>query len=122
MTEYTNGFEPNDQFCAVCGTILPLPAKAPCEIQCVLCKSTSLVKEQIGRLVNCQERSYVRTVADTDEAALTHQDEAVQVEHICPKCGHHLASYMTQQTRSADEGQTVFYTCLKCKNRSIEYS
>lgn len=78
----------------------------------------------MDRLVNKQERSYLRTIADTEEssAALVNQDEIVQVEHTCPKCNHNLASYTTQQTRSADEGQTVFYTCLKCKNRSIEYS
>lgn len=37
------------------------------------------------------------------------------VERKCPKCGNEKMSYATLQLRSADEGQTVFFTCLKCK-------
>ena len=37
------------------------------------------------------------------------------VERKCSKCGHDKMSYATLQLRSADEGQTVFFTCLKCK-------
>lgn len=37
------------------------------------------------------------------------------VERRCPKCGNEKMSYATLQLRSADEGQTVFYTCTKCK-------
>ena len=33
----------------------------------------------------------------------------------CPKCGHKEAAYWQAQTRSADEGMTTFYRCLKCK-------
>lgn len=37
------------------------------------------------------------------------------VERRCPKCGNDTMSYATLQLRSADEGQTVFYTCTKCR-------
>lgn len=36
-------------------------------------------------------------------------------ERRCNACGHNQMSYAALQLRSADEGQTVFYTCLKCK-------
>lgn len=37
------------------------------------------------------------------------------VDRICKKCGHNQMSYAAMQLRSADEGQTVFFTCVKCK-------
>lgn len=37
------------------------------------------------------------------------------VERKCPQCQNDKMSYATLQLRSADEGQTVFYTCTKCK-------
>lgn len=42
-------------------------------------------------------------------------DEGPVVERTCPKCGNEKMSYATLQLRSADEGQTVFYTCTNCK-------
>lgn len=37
------------------------------------------------------------------------------VKRKCPQCDNEKMSYTTLQLRSADEGQTVFYTCTKCK-------
>lgn len=37
------------------------------------------------------------------------------VERQCPQCKNDKMSYATLQLRSADEGQTVFFTCTKCK-------
>ena len=107
-------FKPtNGEFCAECGTILPLLKNALSNIQCSLCKKDWPIQIKMNQLIDKQEKSYVRTVADSETSALTQQDDLIQVEHICEKCGFNLASYTTQQTRSADEGQTVFYTCLK---------
>ncbi len=36
-------------------------------------------------------------------------------EKTCKKCGFNQMAYATVQLRSADEGQTVFYTCMKCR-------
>ncbi|CAI8039151.1 DNA-directed RNA polymerase I subunit RPA12 [Geodia barretti] len=44
------------------------------------------------------------------------------VEHLCEKCGNEEMTYTTQQTRSVDEGQTVFYTCPKCRHQEVENS
>eukprot|EP00735_Rhodelphis_limneticus_P010664 TRINITY_DN3467_c0_g1::TRINITY_DN3467_c0_g1_i1::g.20540::m.20540 TRINITY_DN3467_c0_g1::TRINITY_DN3467_c0_g1_i1::g.20540 ORF type:complete len:133 (+),score=-0.97,sp/O94703/RPA12_SCHPO/45.13/9e-23,TFIIS_C/PF01096.13/4.6e+02,TFIIS_C/PF01096.13/2.7e+02,TFIIS_C/PF01096.13/6.7e-17,DZR/PF12773.2/0.0039,DZR/PF12773.2/0.014,DZR/PF12773.2/13,UPF0547/PF10571.4/8.9,UPF0547/PF10571.4/0.3,UPF0547/PF10571.4/0.89,UPF0547/PF10571.4/2.9e+02,zf-ribbon_3/PF13248.1/1.6,zf-ribbon_3/PF13248.1/0.0016,zf-ribbon_3/PF132 len=41
--------------------------------------------------------------------------ERATVKEVCPKCGHGRMAFHTAQLRSADEGQTVFYECLKCQ-------
>ncbi|EMP25520.1 DNA-directed RNA polymerase I subunit RPA12 [Chelonia mydas] len=41
------------------------------------------------------------------------------IDRKCPQCGHEGMVYHTRQMRSADEGQTVFYTCGQCKSRRI---
>ena len=40
----------------------------------------------------------------------------------CPGCGNEGMSYTTRQLRGADEGQTVFYLCPKCKFQDNENS
>lgn len=47
---------------------------------------------------------------DSDEEA-----DGPVVDRKCPQCQNDKMSYATLQLRSADEGQTVFYTCTKCK-------
>ena len=56
------------------------------------------------------------------DASGAHAQDGPEVERICPKCNHNKATYCTRQTRSADEGQTVFYKCTKCGKQDIEYS
>ncbi len=38
----------------------------------------------------------------------------------CRKCGSNDVSWEEKQTRSADEGATVFVTCTKCKHRWVQ--
>ncbi|CAH8577862.1 unnamed protein product [Schistosoma rodhaini] len=38
----------------------------------------------------------------------------------CAYCGNDRMTYVTLQTRSADEGQTVIYTCTQCTKKEIE--
>ncbi|CAH8536589.1 unnamed protein product [Schistosoma rodhaini] len=38
----------------------------------------------------------------------------------CAYCGNDRMTYVTVQTRSADEGQTVIYTCTQFSEKEIE--
>lgn len=45
----------------------------------------------------------------------TASNEGAKIKERCPKCGNHEMTFHTMQLRSADEGQTVFYSCPKCR-------
>lgn len=62
----------------------------------------------------------LNSVEDRDNVVKTEHnkdatDDGPIAERRCSACGHNQMSYAAMQLRSADEGQTVFYTCLKCK-------
>ena len=40
--------------------------------------------------------------------------ERPTVEQECEKCDNNLMYFTSRQTRSVDEGQTVYYECTKC--------
>ena len=43
------------------------------------------------------------------------------VDVECPKCGHQKAYFWSIQTRAADEPETRFFKCEKCKHTWREY-
>lgn len=122
-------------FCPSCGSILP-NLRATGKVKCFTClvdwppegkKSHSLLSlpDRIHSLFlsvpvfgdmkseftipfnTYNKRKNVAKEEDSDEGPI--------VERVCPKCGNDQMSYATLQLRSADEGQTVFYTCTKCQ-------
>lgn len=51
------------------------------------------------------------------ENAYERKDVAVSSLFRCGKCKKKECTYYSMQTRSADEGETVFVSCLACGNR-----
>ena len=86
-------------FCK-CGSILQIPDTEFC-----VCKNCSRkVKADFPEVVF--EKVYLsKEVESHNEVA------APKIEQNCPKCNSKEMHYNTIQTRSADEGQTVFYSC-----------
>ncbi|VDD93140.1 unnamed protein product [Enterobius vermicularis] len=105
------------EFCS-CGAILPFPTSAPSVLVCVVCHAKHTIKAAKNKLIYRTEKVYNDTIHNDLEEQSKAEDPVV--EKICDKCGHDKMSYTCRQTRSVDEGQTVYYTCLKCKYSIVE--
>ena len=117
-------FECDPNFCASCGAILPLPDQS----KYITCKGCGTMLD-ISGLEDIEIHSYKNFNQDKLKSSeeisrlkdLTEKSGPV-VKRSCPQCNYKKMTYTTRQTRSADEGQTVFYLCLKCQFTETEYS
>jgi len=118
-------------FCPGCGALLPpLPPSGP--MRCLACKSAVPIEQfaniETSYTIVFNKRENVEKAAAAAAAAAGKDDDEHDeadgpvVERTCPKCGFQKMSYAALQLRSADEGQTVFFTCLKCKHKESENS
>ncbi|KAJ2710076.1 DNA-directed RNA polymerase I core subunit rpa12 [Coemansia spiralis] len=105
-------------FCATCANLLDSPGDQD-HIVCHACgddhegaqfegiETVSRSQDTAfpSRLRN--KRSLVQGVGEVERSN-------ARVEEVCPQCGANEMTFHTMQMRSADEGQTVFYKCVKC--------
>lgn len=102
-------------FCPKCGAIL-VPKKV--NNKRVMACSCGYVNRNIVRATITEENSEnVRKVEIIEQELET----LPKIDVECPKCKHKTAYYWTQQTRSADEGETKFFKCEKCKHIWRDY-
>ncbi|KAI7751086.1 hypothetical protein M8C21_019961 [Ambrosia artemisiifolia] len=92
-------------FCELCGTMLSFDSRN--YVKCPLCKSKRKTKEIAG-----MEIKY--TVSEEQIRRELGLSSIEDYNVRCPKCSNKGVYYHTQQTRSADEGQTMFYNCPNC--------
>lgn len=43
------------------------------------------------------------------------EEKRPTIDQECPACGNKKMYYTSRQMRSADEGETVIYECVKCR-------
>ncbi|KAJ8977695.1 hypothetical protein NQ317_005428 [Molorchus minor] len=125
----SNTFEKIPGFCPDCGSILP-PLRNTGGVTCYACSRQFLA--DINEVFGMSHVKYTihfnsrqakeKDIKDDKKRKDEEDDEGPVVERKCPKCGNEKMSYATLQLRSADEGQTVFYTCTKCKFKETENS
>jgi len=126
-------FASDPEFCATCGSILPLPDGTTLDNYCPVCHlhvsrkalaEISYVVHFNDPDVYSKERELLSGPGSGKNKDKTRKEvsEGPLVDRECRECGHNQMSYATLQLRSADEGQTVFYTCPKCKFKESENS
>lgn len=99
-------------FCDKCGSL-------------VLPRDKKLICTRCGKEI-LNTKGFKLTTEQKKKGELLIVDSEVQTKPTiaveCPKCGNNLAEWWLRQTRGADEPETRFYRCKKCKHTWREYS
>jgi len=110
-------------FCNVCGTLLKYGSDLG-NVKCSLCNTESdFSKDTLNteRKTCSTRRSKLkgRRREEISRCQLIAEDKGEEnrptVAEKCEKCGNNEMYFSTAQLRSADEGQTVFYECTRCR-------
>lgn len=127
------------QFCEDCGDTLPISAEKLVTCDCCGKKNKSISLRRDGP--KCQltrlSDSILQTVTNQKSVdfpsplrlklrqniqQITPQDRqnvGATIQKECPKCNAPEVTYVELQLRSADEGSTIMYTCLRCREKSV---
>ncbi|EAT37552.1 AAEL010468-PB [Aedes aegypti] len=111
-------------FCADCGSILPL-MRMTGTVHCYNCHKVynegAFGTMEVAYTIHFNSYENKKAGQQQDRQKADAADGPI-VSRKCPKCGNDKMSYATLQLRSADEGQTVFFTCTKCQFKEAENS
>ncbi len=103
-------------FCPKCGSILRPKTKGTKKV--LTCPPCDYTKAPEGEDFTISEKAKeVKKVEVMQES----EEMLPKVRATCKKCDNDTAYYWTQQTRSADEPETRFFRCTKCRHTWREY-
>ncbi|MDI6882413.1 MAG: transcription factor S [Methanothermobacter sp.] len=102
------------EFCPKCGAIM-FPDKKKFKCKCGYEKK--ITKELSDKYKVSEKIESKESVIFTGEDVKTLPTTKTE----CPKCGNKEAFWWMQQTRRADEAETRFLRCTKCKYTWREY-
>mmetsp|Transcript_58514 Transcript_58514/g.67578 ORF Transcript_58514/g.67578 Transcript_58514/m.67578 type:complete len:150 (+) Transcript_58514:49-498(+) len=123
-------------FCLQCGELLGLP-KYSDYFECNKCGfKISILEYKMDEIITEKVFTKKKPWLEKYNDKNTKGKKGKQVENTtasagpsravidmpCKKCDSKKLYYYTMQTRSADEGQTVFYECVKCGHTEVENS
>ncbi|KXN69118.1 RNA polymerase I subunit A12.2 [Conidiobolus coronatus NRRL 28638] len=103
-------------FCPTCGNLLD-QITSQMSISCNCCQSVFAPPSGYTVVTKSRPNTFVSALKSKRELVQTNvasQEASATIDEKCPKCGAPEMSFHTMQLRSADEGQTVFYSCVKC--------
>lgn len=103
-----------DQFCVKCEMLLMDDIKCECGHENEYDSQPATIRVWFNKR---------KDLAKPDKKGDDQEAEGPRVEKFCQKCNMlTMQTYFTAQLRSADEGQTVFYRCIKCLIQTSENS
>lgn len=120
------------EFCTKCGSLVSLPIFGD-YIDCFRCMQKTPLDEYDFRPISTkklyQEKKEWIEDYKAAHSVLAKGEKFDQEEHtdfdlelpkidqqcVNEECDSGVCFYYTQQTRSADEGQTIFFRCVKCE-------
>lgn len=100
------------EFCPKCGSVILEKDK---KFKCAKCNYSpkGKIKIESNEVLTAKKEIGIIKDKDTDVFPTT--------TATCAKCGHREAYHWSSQTRSADEAETQFFRCTKCKHTWREY-
>ena len=101
------------EFCPKCGSVLVEKNK---KYKCARCNYTAKGKIKIQSSEKIEKKQEVGIIKDKET------DVFPTTMAVCQKCGNREAYFWSAQTRAADEAETRFYRCTKCKHTWREYT
>ena len=99
-------------FCPKCGSLL-VPDKSKGILICSCGYKTKGDKKVSEKIYSSREGV---GVFEQEKATMA------KTKQDCAKCNNSEAFFWTMQTRAADEPETMFYRCTKCKHTWREYT
>lgn len=100
------------EFCPKCGSLI---VEKKNKFGCMKCSYTSKGKVKLETTEELAKLKKTAVIGEKEGNTMP------TVPAACPKCGNKEAYFWTSQTRSADEAETKFFKCTKCKHIWREY-
>ncbi|KAM9982426.1 hypothetical protein ACTFIZ_006947 [Dictyostelium cf. discoideum] len=98
-------------FCPQCNAFLNYPKNFSQHITCSLCTFSKSKADLLNKKIVTKSSLFNKSIKKEED---NEEDRGAIIDEKCPECGHGKMYFKTAQTRSADEGQTIFYDCVKC--------
>ena len=118
--EFNQLFYRPPNFCIDCGDLLDFEIINNNSVKCQKCGGETVLDNIKNHYIETNDKYELSKIwmnklkNKEDKLREEQKNERTIIDEKCPKCGNGQMYYYTMQTRSADEGSTIFYECVKC--------